>query len=170
MNYKIDVNQKNLDRVIHWITVADSKAAGLLAIWTITATGFGVTFVNIMNEIPCPLTWMALISIIFAIAYVLTALISLVRILKIIIPRNRDLGGLKSPFYGECISNWEEEDFVKTMLEMEEITIIEHLSRQTKRMQTVCTRKYDDIKKALMPLYVTIVLMFLYMLFSGFAV
>ncbi len=73
MNHQIDVNQKNLDRVIYWITVADSKAAGLMAIWTITATGFGATFVNIMQAFPSPFTFWAWIALGFAIAYIIAA-------------------------------------------------------------------------------------------------
>ena len=54
MGGRIELNQKNLDRVIHWISVADSKATTLLAIWAIAATGFGATVQTVARGLPPP--------------------------------------------------------------------------------------------------------------------
>lgn len=168
MNARIDVNQKNLDRVVHWITAADTKASGLLAIWAITATGFGATIQYVVRSLPNPLTVKAFVVIALAFGYALSAIYSLWRLLSVIYPRERSLYKLSSPLYGESIANLEESDYLKALNKLTEEEIAEHIAKQTWRMQQVCSNKYSDLERSRKSMFLTIVLIFSYLIMSGF--
>lgn len=166
-NFHVEISQKNLERVIYWISVADSKAIGLLAIWTITAAGFCATITTVVQSLdfylkPVPTT----IVIMAGIFYVSVAIITLFRLFKVIYPRQRSLFKLKSPFYGESILAYKEDEFVELMKKITKKEIIEHLAKQTWRMQHVCSGKFTDLQASRNLLISTVIFILLYTIIS----
>lgn len=168
---KIDVSQRNLDRVINWIQLADSKATGLLAIWIISAAGFSSTVFKVTNSISKQDFTLASISVIFCIfCYISSAFISLFRLLKVLFPRQRSLSQLESPLYGESIVTMKEEDFIEAMEKLSEIEISKHLAKQTWRMQKVCSEKYIDLERSRIPLFTTVIFVIIYFILGGLVI
>ncbi len=164
LKYKIEANYKNLERVIGFVSVADNKAKFILSI-ELVILGFLMTQAKIVFRI-IALCWKwngflkvcgGGVLIVFAL-YIFFAIISIVNLIKVIIPKRKVETGKKSLFYFQTITKMNPNEFKNKVKNISEEEIIEELSDQTYNNAVIVGKKFDEIQTSIKWLFCSLVL------------
>ena len=150
-NYKllIHVNQENLDRVISWISIIDSKAKFVLTI-ILVLLGYLITGVETLIDASQSF-WsqrlyysIIVTDLLFLLAFA-SLLVSMAYLISIIFPKRKAYTQKSSAFYYQSISAMAVADFQNTMRSLNEDEIIDLLSDQTYNNAKVVVKKFDQL-------------------------
>lgn len=148
-NELITLNERNLARVIGWISVIDSKAKFIFSI-ILVVLGYSVPQVGSLTKI-CTSLWekeafAPVVVLVFLMGGTFICLIvSFIYLVFIIYPKRKPFTGKVSYFFYESIAEMPASEFQAKMSSISATEAIDGLSDQTYNNAKVVKRKFDQL-------------------------
>lgn len=145
----ITLNERNLARVIGWISLVDSKAKFIFSI-ILVVLGYSVpqvasltkTFTSLWEKKACA---PAAVLVLLLLGTFICLIISFVYLVFIIYPKRRPFTGKVSYFYYESIAEMPASQFQAKMSSISATEAIDGLSDQTYSNAKVVKKKFDQL-------------------------
>ncbi|KPK21461.1 MAG: hypothetical protein AMJ70_07030 [Dehalococcoidia bacterium SG8_51_3] len=146
IKYRAQVAEKNLDRIIEWVSRCDYKSSIIL--------GIDTGMLGAMAAFAMPFPDLSLFIIITAFITLLTLGTSLAFIITGIYPRTKDPG--KSLLYFEAISNCSLDEYKQRFIEIATDEYVSDLLEQCHRNSEILSQKFHRLKLAFLFLIISV--------------
>jgi len=148
-NALISLNERNLARVIGWISVIDSKAKFIFSV-ILVVLGYSIIQIEPLTK-TCTTLWenkvftSAVVLVFLMIGTFVCLVVSFIYLVFIIYPRRKPYSGKSSYFYYESIARMPASDFKAKMSSISLTEAIDGLSDQTYNNAKVVKEKFDQL-------------------------
>lgn len=143
------LNERNLARVIGWISVIDSKAKFIFSIILIVL-GYSISQVGSLTK-TCTFLWdkklftSAVVLVFLMLGTFVCLIISFIYLVSIIYPKRKPYTGKVSYFFYESIAEMPAPEFQAKMSSISATEAIDGLSEQTYNNAKVVKKKFDQL-------------------------
>lgn len=163
----IAINERNLERVIGWVAIVDSKAKFVLSVIIVvlgyTFAQIGLPLKTIVELINHKNYSLSVFLICFMICIFACLFASFFYLLWIIYPKRKPYTGETSYFFFETIAKMEISNFKTKMASISYPKIIDGLSEQTYNNSKVVKRKFDQLSKSVIWFLIGLFLLFTFL-------
>ncbi len=164
------VIEENLNRVISWVAVADSKAQYILTV-ILAILGYISTKIETIYDIIVKL-WllnrcMSVVIFVMLISGIGSLLAALVISVFIIFPKRKPSSSGTSHFYFRSISQMDSGSFSKDLNSMSEDQVRGELIEQTHNVSLVVSRKFDQLAAAIWLFWAGLVFLIIFAVLFG---